>query len=107
MTAYYIAIRHHELLPAGGIMAFPSHVDGFLLADGSRFNIEDHPELYAGVGDAYCPREITVKRFPAWLHEALGFLRVPKSYLWKRIPNADYKEGMARLPDLRGLSIPL
>src|SRR3546814_7156694 len=75
----------------GAVCYVPTLEPGWLPCDGSYQKIADYPDLYAVMGDVYCPPEID--RTGLWdrLRRLVGLKP-------RRMPNPDYRPGFFRLP---------
>lgn len=91
--------------PFGWIDYFTTCPTGWLALDGTFKCVESHRDLYAMIGDRYCPPTITeTLPMPVWKAALTLFgFRFPPAI--RRIANPDYRPGFFRLPDLRSRTI--
>lgn len=92
-------VNDEDELPVGSVVAKIGFcTGGFLPCMGQRVFVEDYMELYAAIGDLFCPATITLPLTTCQrLLQFFGFSVQPKV-----IRNKDYTPNMFRLRDLQG-----
>ena len=99
---YYIKISGdgHPIGMIAGFLYDPQ--SGWQLCNGIRLSVSEWPELYAVIGDRFCPEEIMeyLPR-PSWqrLLMRIGFSFKPRRLIE---PNPDYRPGFFRIPNMPG-----
>lgn len=103
-VCYIIRALPGSDIPVGYLTCFVGETapDGWLLADGARVLIKDLPDLYAVIGDAYCPPVIDVELPPSIWESVRRLVGLDPRRRYKQASNHDYITGQFRLPSLQG-----
>lgn len=102
VQALICAIAHQPggRYPVGHIECWLTVPDDMMECRGQRVAVQDFPDLYAAIGDRFCPPQV-VDPYPTRLQRILRALGVPVRVRARVIDNPDYVPGHFRLPDFR------